>query len=711
MATGTTDPIRRGTDKTWEHTLQTLTGPKTDPNGGIYCQEQGGEACNLYYHHAVERTGTGDACDLDEDGKLTVMDALNNCTQLAPGQSYDKCQVVHPYCEACANACKEAVIEDVKEQILPASIFVFILCGYLVVVVVFNNIGLLGVNEDIPSLTKTVGMVLNGTVALLAFILVIMAAVASYYADEACTSDSDCVPDTLALIIVVGLGLMAVGIVILAGIQLGNALFIRIGTIVLVFLSLLCLLTGLIMGISSGAVMDDMSYYYDSNYPRLREALEVSDPSYCKMTKDDCSNVANNVVPSVSPKICNEDYSECDPVEDADEMTSDQLWLNMWSVAAEYASDATIAAEQQWLENCESTGICIFCSDFYESVQNAQTPQLTPDGDVLLCAGASTEDSTDDTPCYAANLNWKDAVTPPSADLEVPGRWALAQKEHAYPGNDPKLKLRCAQGGTARCPVEESTFPNAGAACTDLAQSPCEAVDGCAFIGDTCVLQAPMAATNDDETGWADLIFNFTQWQSTAWIERKTRCEMALVEHTALSDQGACKGAGDLVPEADKFMYMADCDACNDIPDFSFSSGLGSSYCLNYFVGHYEDVCDAHAGVSVSDVCRAEFHGSDDVAADVADRHVSFMVERAYEAGGPPQISGSAAEGKASRFCGYTDAGCKAKIKHSVEGSLSVIGYFGLVFIIFFIAIIFFTLQAVKIYYTDTGEEVDEEDL
>jgi hypothetical protein len=678
MATGTTDPVRRATDATWRETLPTLTipgsaGPDNDATA-IYCQVYGGAACNTWYTVSLS---SGDGCTIGEANKLSVKAALDNCTQLATGESYAQCSNVYQQCSDCDDACKDATIQDVKDQILPASYFVFVLCFFLAIVVVWNNIMIAA--DDLEGVTKILGLVFNGVLVLLAFIMVVMAGLAASNAGDACNGGDDCVPDSLMLLIAIGLGLMIVAGVVVAGVQINNNLLLRIGTLVMVFLSLICLLTGLIMGISSGAVMDDMQYYYDSNYPRLRAALERADNSYCKLKKDDCTALANNNAPAgVPPKVCNEDYTECEAIEGAAVMTSAAVWRNMWSVAALEASDPALVAAQPWLEVCESSGICIFCDEFYSDVSDSPLVQTDSSGDPVLCAGGDTAaDTSDDVACLLApNLDWKDAVTPPDANFTVEERWTAALTPH---GN--KQKLKCAQTATY-CSADQSK-------------------------GESLI------NSNEAKTGWADTIANYTAQKGTAWLAKKTKCEMALIAHTAVSEGSSCKGADDTVPQGDAGVYMADCDACNESPDFTFSSGVGSSYCLSYFVGHYEDACAVPQGEVPGQACQDEFYGTADtttVTAADADAHVAYMVEKAYESGGPAGFSGSAAAGESSAFCGYTDEGCKAKIKDSVEGSMSVIGYIGLVFIIFFLAIIFLTLQGIKIYKGGDGDDDDDDD-
>ena len=85
------------------------------------------------------------------------------------------------------------------------------------------------------------------------------------------------------------------------------------------------------------------------------------------------------------------------------------------------------------------------------------------------------------------------------------------------------------------------------------------------------------------------------------------------------------------------------------------------------------------------------------------------MVDRAYEVGGLPD-AGVAESGDSSSFCGYTDAACKAKIKQTIEGSMQTIGVIGAIFIVFFLAIMFLTLQGIKIYKGGDGDDDDDDD-
>ena len=233
MATGTTDPVRRATEEAWPETLPTLTipgsaGPDNDATA-IYCQVYGGAKCNTWY---VSSLASADSCTIGEANKLSQKAALDNCTALMTGEVYDECDNVATACVDCNTACMDAAIQDVKSQILPASYFVFFLCAYLAIVVVWNNIMIAA--DDLEGTTKILGLVFNGLLVLIAFIQVTMAGLAMSNADEACNGGDDCVPSSLTMLLLIGLALMAVGGVCVAGVQINNNLLLRVGTLVMV---------------------------------------------------------------------------------------------------------------------------------------------------------------------------------------------------------------------------------------------------------------------------------------------------------------------------------------------------------------------------------------------------------------------------------------------------------------------------------------------
>lgn len=709
MATGTTDPVRRATDLSWEDTIKGLTADgSTEDGAGIYCDVNGGTACNAWYgpSGAVDPTSGCDSTPLE----------LWNCTSLTDETRNSDCAAKYQGCVDCSEACKEAVITSVKKNILPASYFVFVLCFFLVICVVWNNI-MIADDGELEGIKKILGLVINGIVVLFSFILIILAAYAASAASTTCEAagQSDCIPGSLWFLIFVGVALLATGAVVMAGIQMNNGLLVRVGTLVMVFLSLICLLTGLIMGISSGAVMDDMQFYYDSNYPRLRAALENQDNSFCKLRKDDCLALATgNPNKVVYAQICDDPATAdgCENVEGSPPMDRNSVWQNMWSVAMLKSKDAAFAGTNTWIEACETSGICIFCKDVYENVQDENT----------VIAGEMT-------------IDLQDAVIQTGA-ASTADRWTASLTAHTE-GSTTSNVLKCASTATTTgtgpaCTDETSTYPAGANACDGADETACTGASPndvqCTWDADAtpqcATILGPMPTAGG--AGWADAIFNYTLQKPASFRGSVGKCEEALIKHTSIvTDEAglvtsACKGK-DAVPAGDVGTYLADCDYCNTETPFTFTGTVREAdlliaeerqYCLSYFVGHYNHVC---AGVAGDNACRNEFWTSAQSCVDAGaacenTAHATVLVNSAYKVGELPDPGEVPAEEKPTTFCGYTDEACKAKIKETIEGSMSVIGYVGLVFVIFFIAIMFLTLQGIKIYKGGGGDGDDDDD-
>merc|ERR1711939_468398 len=261
--------------------------------------------------------------------------------------------------------CMEQSIQDIKDEIVPASFFVLFLVVYFLVVIIWNNI-MIG-NDDLEGLTKIIGLVFNGVLVLFSLVLTILGLV-GYFGIE-CPNDTDCRPTSLVILILLGVSTLAVSGATVAGIQLNNNILLRIGTLVMCFVVIFLIMAGIVMGMSSGAVMDDMNFYYDTQYPKLRAALERADsrspttPGYCQMKKDDCTALTLSgtaVFPTDQDK---------EKIEGSTAITKAAMWKMQWNEASKAA-----AAEKPktWLGVCESTGICIYCEDFEKAAQDTK---------------------------------------------------------------------------------------------------------------------------------------------------------------------------------------------------------------------------------------------------------------------------------------------------------------------------------------------------
>jgi hypothetical protein len=145
--------------------------------------------------------------------------------------------------------------------------------------------------------------------------------------------------------------------------------------------------------------------------------------------------------------------------------------------------------------------------------------------------------------------------------------------------------------------------------------------------------------------------------------------------------------------------------------------------------------------------CQAWFYtGTADnatVTSSDADWHVDNMLERAYESGPPPpptlspssrptpsppgygssssyesgEFDGSAAAGRASAFCNYTDEGCKAKLKDNLASGYSVATNLCISLLVFLAIAIYLTFQGIKIHknpfhkgMSSSGNDDDDDD-
>ena len=111
--------------------------------------------------------------------------------------------------------------------------------------------------------------------------------------------------------------------------------------------------------------------------------------------------------------------------------------------------------------------------------------------------------------------------------------------------------------------------------------------------------------------------------------------------------------------------------------------------CLNFFTDHMDDRCTAtstaHNGAQLGQACFD--------ALNTLDQYTT-MVTKAVDEG--------------SRFCGYSDSGCKAKIKYDIVNSMTTIGIMGAIFMGFFLGVIYCTLEAIKHYMGGDDDDDDE---
>ena len=191
-----------------------------------------------------------------------------------------------------------------------------------------------------------------------------------------------------------GLVLLTLSAIALVGIQFQKRFMLRTVTIVMTCTSVVLILAALLLGMSSGVGdLQGMDYYYKTNWESIKDAIEGAEiaadpdselPLYCQMKKSDCEALTYDVDGSkgVYPQRCLDDNEngeygggECveivttkDFSKGADyQMTAEEIWERQHAVAAEYYDSDR--AEYAWLEACKSTPVCIYCDEFFKSME------------------------------------------------------------------------------------------------------------------------------------------------------------------------------------------------------------------------------------------------------------------------------------------------------------------------------------------------------
>jgi len=719
MASGSSDPIRRASEEAWaETTKQSLTikGSAPDGSGGIYCQlevEDGG--CKPWYA-AVKETKYKDCLDKSSKAQGVTLDAtVNNCTALS---DISPCGEIRKSCETCDLACKEQSIKDIKSQIVPASFFVLFLVVYFLVVIIWNNV-MIG-NDDLEGVSKIIGLVFNGILLLFALILTILGLV-GYFSIE-CPKDSDCRPTSLVLLILLGVSTLGVSAVAVAGIQLNNNILLRVATLIMCFVAIFLIMAGIVMGMSSGAIMDDMNYYYDTQYPKLRAALEKADggsPRYCQMAKADCTTLMET---GKAVAVKDKDGVE---VEGSTKITKAMMW-KMQHYEAAKAADAK--EPKAWLEVCKTTGICIYCDDFKKA--------------------AETFTLANENASIAPNINFQAAINgfmcKKGGSVTKPAKFAQFAHDSVWQ-RTPKDAKFVGIG----CKDDETPVPRGWTLATTKkntkAQDDAKGTAILASYKETTKQAKGDGATQAASESWQLLLRNHTRFaESPFWDTARgnkannvnaaakyvTKCEMAITNHATET-----KYCPDDAPDKDgvtlktkklltglkpdrtgdinvKASYVADCKSCRkSLGDEGMSFVVGGATtwseddklnrCLNYFVGHMRTECEA-SDATKKCKCEDRFSSTKDTNKNCVQdeaavkKHIKEMVDPAYTT--------------TSAFCNYPDLQCKQKIQDAVESQMTTIAIFGVIFILFFLGIIFFTLQAIHIYRGGGDDDDDDDD-
>ena len=265
----------------------------------------------------------------------------------ADGYGWEGCTSMRAQCTACMSGCQDKIIKEGKEGSEAACVFVLFTCAFCIVAVVWNNLLTMGGNEEFTGVKMQVAFIINAAVLLVGFIMTVICAV------RLLTSDSYAVP--LFVLMFLGVFLLLSGGIIVYGVWKDVAMLINLGNIFLSLFGYLCFILGIALAVCSGTVMGDASTAYDQNYPKLRQAVERYEPTFCQLSVADCKTVTvggSNAVLVVKDKAS------------AGKHSSAALW------AAQYA---LLHGEKDWLKTqmtdmhkfaeCRtSTAVCQACA-------------------------------------------------------------------------------------------------------------------------------------------------------------------------------------------------------------------------------------------------------------------------------------------------------------------------------------------------------------
>jgi hypothetical protein len=196
--------------------------------------------------------------------------------------------------------------------------------------------------------------------------------------------------------------------------------------VVMVFFATFLVLFAMLLSISAGVFMEDMGYYYDTQYPKLRSAYERADNSYCQMNLEQCTDMARNgagadgiigTADDKSAPVMTDDYSSdvTDNDDNKIEMPFEELWPNMYAEAAREAAMDELdvgGLAPEWLSACATSPICVWCQDLYERVENHTLGVYGPNAPAQN-VGKPCTPATDGANCYhgAPNFKWSHGIT------------------------------------------------------------------------------------------------------------------------------------------------------------------------------------------------------------------------------------------------------------------------------------------------------------
>ena len=610
LALGVSDPVRRGTEESWTKSRKALEDQQ-------FCQKQAGPICTAFYKDTSLASKT-DKCPIDTTTTPSLYEARTNCTKLdelkLSSTDMKHCHAFASACFGCDTECMNAAIEKVKDNIVPAAITTLCVCFYSLIVLVIN-VSIIEADEVSPGKQK-LGAVTNSLLGLTSFIMFVIGIVGYLDAKDNCVGD-DCTSWAPIGIICLGLFIFGTAVLAVFGILKDIKLFIRVADLLLVIFVLILLLAGLLLGMSSGTLMDDLDERYTTSYPSLRASIEAYDASYCQLKPEDCwaiTNSASKTGHGIKP--CDGDADVC-IVHDRDD-----LWTAQYN--ALQSLDFTKAENSDFKNKCKTTPVCIFCKKMWNDLLATPTKKASAPvnylTEVLVGCGWVTDHTGSDTPTAVTGA--KDAESCAAAAKKNTGAVAASWDGSAcksYAKTEKKIK-------------DDTQY-------TDLA-----------------------SCTNTTSTAvWTKKIHNHT------YASSRSKASVAYCEIELKDFAGNAKCTGD-------------CKKCEGV-DFQNDRPKDMSKtqsCADWLVKYSLNECGMESECKTLLKTKTNF-----------DKALKALT---------------------NSFCQFPDVSCKAKIMDKTQDEMQVIATIGIIFLCFFVVIIFFTRQGVRIFKDVGGGESEMAD-
>jgi len=361
LGSGARDPIKRLFDDHWETTkyefygAQPATYVTTCTNGDIglipNCQAFDGEM----------KTKT--CLTSGEKGNMnTIGSYALNCTKFddKSGSAAAYCPTLKNKCVDCQAKCVSMLIAHAKNKNLLVCVVVFLICLYLVGLVILHTLARQGLYTDTEGLCcKSMGPI--GWVLCLANsglmcmgLLMLLVGAATVNTDESNSSSLWIVMLAFGLVVFL---LPAVQIAMVALHKVPN----YIVDIVYVFLFFALMLVAVFLAFLSGFLVSDINTLYDSKYNEYRGELELFDPSYCSLSEGDCMTVTMDTSTAGAAVYPIKASDRANKPDDATmpRIDREELWKN------QHEALQTIRYRNlppsNFLHYCDSSDLCIRC--------------------------------------------------------------------------------------------------------------------------------------------------------------------------------------------------------------------------------------------------------------------------------------------------------------------------------------------------------------